>query len=244
MDQADACRLGGAVRSARGAHGARGLCWTTNRARRRARSVSGVCAVGATRLASLTGSLGSGWAMPTIAFKPYACGTMTQPFIDCAIRLAEDGVPASEITEIVCEVAEATVHRLWEPLAVKHRPPHPMRQSSARRSVSRSAFSIAKQESSSSTRRGFRTRRSSRWLEESATSSMPQDEYPRNFSGHLRVTLKDGSAREYRQPHLRGGAQAPLSVAELETKFMDNARSGGWDRIPGRSTAPVVPRRI
>ena len=57
-----------------------------------------------------------------------------------------------------------------------------------------------------------------------------QDEYPRNFSGHLRVTLKDGSTREYRQPHLRGGAQAPLSVVELETKFMDNARSGGWDR--------------
>ena len=27
-----------------------------------------------------------------LAFKPYACGTMTQPFIDCAIRLAESGV--------------------------------------------------------------------------------------------------------------------------------------------------------
>jgi hypothetical protein len=27
--------------------------------------------------------------------------------------------------EIVCEVAAGTVHRLWEPLASKHRPPTP-----------------------------------------------------------------------------------------------------------------------
>ena len=57
--------------------------------------------------------------METIAFKPYACGTMTQPFIDCAIKLADDGVRAEDITDIVCEVAEGTVHRLWEPLAVE-----------------------------------------------------------------------------------------------------------------------------
>ena len=63
--------------------------------------------------------------MQAIAFKPYACGTMTQPFIDCAIKLAEGNVRAADITEIVCEVAEGTVHRLWEPLAAKHRPPTP-----------------------------------------------------------------------------------------------------------------------
>ena len=63
--------------------------------------------------------------MHDVAFKPYACGTMTQPFIDCAIRLAESGVRADDIAEIVCDVAEGTVHRLWEPLADKRRPPTP-----------------------------------------------------------------------------------------------------------------------
>jgi hypothetical protein len=58
----------------------------------------------------------------------------------------------------------------------------------------------------------------------------PADEYPRNFTGHLRATLKDGSRREFRQPHLRGGEHAPLSEAELEAKFMDNAQRGGWSR--------------
>jgi 2-methylcitrate dehydratase PrpD len=64
------------------------------------------------------GDLGKTWVMESIAFKPYACGTMTQPYIDCAIALAERGVRADQISKIVCDVGEGTVHRLWEELAV------------------------------------------------------------------------------------------------------------------------------
>jgi hypothetical protein len=35
---------------------------------------------------------------------------------------------------------------------------------------------------------------------------------------------------EINQPHLRGGAQAPLSAPELERKFLDNAVYGGWGK--------------
>jgi 2-methylcitrate dehydratase PrpD len=38
--------------------------------------------------APLMDELGTRWVLETVAFKPYACGTMTQPFIDCAIELA------------------------------------------------------------------------------------------------------------------------------------------------------------
>jgi len=34
---------------------------------------------------------------------------------------------------------------------------------------------------------------------------------------------------EERQPHLRGGAHEPLGSADIEQKFMLNARHGGWD---------------
>ena len=40
--------------------------------------------------------------------------------------------------------------------------------------------------------------------------------------------------REFRQPHMRGGAHAPLTAAEIEAKFMDNARYGGWDTAQAR----------
>src|SRR4029077_21049109 len=45
------------------------------------------------------------------------------PYVDCARRLAQR-VDIDEIAEVVCEAAEGTVHRLWEPLADKQRPPN------------------------------------------------------------------------------------------------------------------------
>ena len=50
----------------------------------------------------------------------------------------------------------------------------------------------------------------------------PHDEYPQNFSGHIRATLKDGTVREVRKPHMRGGAHEPLTDEEIQAKFLDN----------------------
>src|SRR5262245_1284440 len=73
---------------------------------------------------ALLGDFGARWVTETLAFKPYPCGTMTHPYIDCARRLAARGVKADAIESLVCDVAEGTVHRLWEPLADKQRPPN------------------------------------------------------------------------------------------------------------------------
>ena len=56
----------------------------------------------------------------------------------------------------------------------------------------------------------------------------PDNEYPRNYTGHVRVTLRGGAVREARQPHLRGGAREPLGRAEIAAKFRANATYGGW----------------
>jgi 2-methylcitrate dehydratase PrpD len=177
----------------------------------------------------LVDGLGQRWVMDAVAFKPYACGTMTQPFIDCAIELARSGVRAGDIREIVCRVGEGTVHRLWEPLATKHRPPTPYAAKFSTPFCMAVGFLDGKA--------GFAQFTESRVHDPEAITLAstiryeidPSDEYPRNFSGHLRATLADGSVREFRQPHMRGGAHAPLTPQEIEAKFMDNARYGGWD---------------
>ena len=177
--------------------------------------------------------LGCTWVMEQIAFKPYACGTMTQPFVDCAIELAEQGVAAGDIETITCEVAEGTVHRLWEPLAVKHRPPTPYAAKFSTPYCMAVGFFDR--------RAGFAQFTQSRVNDPAVLalaskirySINPHDEYPRNFTGHLRATLKDGSQREVRRPHMRGGIHAPLSSAELDAKFLDNALYGGWSREQG-----------
>jgi 2-methylcitrate dehydratase PrpD len=177
--------------------------------------------------------LGRTWVMEQIAFKPYACGTMTQPFVDCAIELAQQGVRADDITGIVCEVGEGTVHRLWEPLAVKHRPPTPYAAKFSTPYCMAAGFFDG--------RAGFAQFTQAR-IEDAAVLALaskirysinPDDEYPRNFTGHLRATLRDGSQREVRRPHMRGGVHAPLSQEELDAKFMDNVLYGAWRRDQG-----------
>ena len=70
----------------------------------------------------LTEDFGRKWCIEGITFKPYATGTMNQPYIDCAVRLSKKGIKAEDVTDVLCETAEGYVHRLWDPLESKHRP--------------------------------------------------------------------------------------------------------------------------
>jgi len=57
----------------------------------------------------------------------------------------------------------------------------------------------------------------------------PQDEYPRNYTGNICATLRDGSVIEECQPYLRGGIHAPLSRNELLEKCEANLNYVGVD---------------
>jgi 2-methylcitrate dehydratase PrpD len=178
--------------------------------------------------APLLDGLGEKWVMETIAFKPYACGTMTQPFIDCAISLARKGVRADDIVEIVCEVAEGTVHRLWEPLDVKRNPPTAYAAKFSTPFCMAVGFLDGKA--------GFAQFTEARTADLAARALAakirykinPSDPYPASFTGHLRAALRNGEVIEIRQNHMRGGMHAPLTAAEIEAKCIDNALYGGW----------------
>ena len=68
----------------------------------------------------------------------------------------------------------------------------------------------------------------------------PANPYPNAFTGHIRAVLNDGSVVEERQPHFRGGAQEPLMRADIEEKFMLNARHGGWDKTRARAALKLL----
>jgi 2-methylcitrate dehydratase PrpD len=68
----------------------------------------------------------------------------------------------------------------------------------------------------------------------------PQNPYPANYTGHLRATMKDGSVVEERQPHLRGGAQEPLTRQDVTDKFALNAAHGGWTRARGDAALKLL----
>ncbi len=194
--------------------------------------------------APLLGGLGESWILETLAFKPYACGTMTQPFVDCAIALAKQGVTAEDIVSLECEVGEGTVHRLWEPLALKQAPPN------AYAAKFSTPYCVAVGFSDGGAGLGQFTEERVAEANVRALAARvsyvvnPADEYPRNFSGHIRAILKDGTVREMRQPHMRGGAHEPLSAADILQKFHDNAAFGGWARERSEQVAGALDKIV
>ncbi|HEX3500272.1 MAG TPA: MmgE/PrpD family protein [Stellaceae bacterium] len=178
--------------------------------------------------AKLTGGFGQEWVAETLAFKPYACGTMTHPYIDCAIRLAARGIKAEAIDSIVCEVAEGTVHRLWEPLALKQAPPNPYAGKFSGPFCIAVGFITGDAGLAAFTDAMVANPRIRALAAKVRFVVDPDNPYPDNYTGHLRATLRDGSVVEERQPHLRGGAHEKLSPSAIEAKFFANATFGGW----------------
>jgi len=189
---------------------------------------------------ALIGDFGERWVTDTLAFKPYPCGTMAQPYIDCARRLAARGIIAEDVSEIVCEVAEGTVHRLWEPLADKQRPrngyaakfavPYLLAAGFVHGGVGLGAFT----ESAIHDARVLALAAKVKFVID------PDNPYPDNYTGHIRATLADGSVVEERQPYLRGGAQEPLTQADVIDKFRLNAAHGGWSEAQGDAALKLL----
>src|SRR5207302_4818143 len=57
--------------------------------------------------AALLDGFGERWLMTSLAFKPYPCGTMIQPYVDCARRLG-GRLDAASIVGLEASVAEGT----------------------------------------------------------------------------------------------------------------------------------------
>jgi 2-methylcitrate dehydratase PrpD len=178
---------------------------------------------------ALIGDFGARWVTETLAFKPYPCGTMAHPYIDCAKRLAARGIKATDITEMVCDVGEGTVHRLWEPLANKQRPPNGYAAKFATPFIVATGFVKGNVGLSDFTEEAVRDPEVLALAAKIRYRIDPDNPYPNAFTGHIRATLNDGTVVEDRQPHFRGGANEPLTRQDIEEKFTLNAKYGGWD---------------
>ena len=169
----------------------------------------------------LTDGLGKRWENQNLAFKPFACGTMAQPFVDCAIKIRKKIKNLDEISSITAKVGEGTVHRLWEPLKEKRQPSTPY---SAKFSV---PYCVAV---------GFI--RGDAGLNEFNEKSIndkeilslaskvnyeidPKNEYPKNYTGTLICKTSENEFNEH-QPCFRGGIREPLTKDDIDKKYNAN----------------------
>jgi len=168
--------------------------------------------------------LGKLWEIPKLAFKSYPCGSISHPYMDCALRIKQKYAPAPEqITAVICRTAEGPVHRLWEPLADKQRP---LSSYGAKFSLPYSLAVIlvhGRAGLNEFTDAAIHDENVLRLAAKIRYVLDPTIDYPRHFSGHVKVILEDGSVLEENQPHPRGGLEEPLPPGEIEAKFRANA---------------------
>lgn len=179
-------------------------------------------------LASITEGLGTTWRMERIAFKLYPCGTMIQPYIDCAMELHRRGIAPEQIARIVCRVAQPVVERQWEPLGDKQSPASAF----AARFSGPIGVALGLIDGAAGLENYSDENLANPRIREMARKVFyevdPDSDYPENYSGHLVVHLQDGTLQSAHQPHLRGGWRQPASQQELTQKFMQNTAFGGW----------------
>ncbi|HLX79796.1 MAG TPA: MmgE/PrpD family protein [Burkholderiales bacterium] len=187
------------------------------------------------RFEELTHGFGDEWRMGGLTFKPYATGTMNQPYIDCALRLrdcslqlGERGFRAEDVAEVLCETAEGYVHRLWEPLAAKQRPANDYAAKFSTPFNVAVAFVTGGAGLDAFSERTVRDERILGLAGKVRYKVDPENPYPKRYTGHVKMTLRDGRVFEERQPHIRGGVHEPLSRGDIERKFHGNAAHGGW----------------
>ena len=172
----------------------------------------------------LTKDLGTRWECKNLAFKPYACGTMAQPFVDCAMQLRDKVNDLSKIKSIKAKVGEGTVHRLWEPRKEKNNPSTPY---SAKFSV---PYCVAVTLSKGGA--GLEEFNETNIADQSILKIAnlieyeidPNDEYPKNYTGRLTLETVDGQIIEAKQPCFRGGKKQPLTKKDFDTKFEKNLK--------------------
>ena len=178
----------------------------------------------AAKLETLLGTLGRTWEITNLTFKPYPCGSIAQPYMDCAYRLhAEHRIAPERIAAVVCRTHPGPVPRLWEPLAAKHAPPNGY---AAKFSLPYllAAILVNGRVGLADFRDDAVKREPVLAVTRRVTYELdPTIDYPRHFIGDVRVRLTDGSELAARQDHPRGGPDDPMTREEVETKFRGNA---------------------
>jgi 2-methylcitrate dehydratase PrpD len=189
------------------------------------------------RLEALLATLGGTWELSALTFKPYPCGSIAHPYMDCALRLRErHHLRPEQIAEVRCRTAEGPLPRLWEPLAAKQNPQNGYAAKFSLPYLLASILVNGRATLADFTDEAARDEAVRRVAGRVFYDIDRTIDYPRHFIGHVAIRLADGTRLEERQDHPRGGPDFPMTREELTAKFRANALLA----IPEAQTARVV----
>lgn len=172
-----------------------------------------------------TAGLGDVWEIEQVAVKPFPVCHFAHGCADAAIALHDAHALAPEdIARVRVRVPGEVVKTICEPVAHKLRPVSDYDakfsvQFIVAASLVRGRFGLPELEPGALHDEDILAL--ARRVEYEADPASP---FPRAYSGEVALTTRDGRELSHREEINRGAAQRPLTNAEIEAKFMDNAQ--------------------
>ncbi|MBB3043244.1 MmgE/PrpD family protein [Nocardioides soli] len=179
-------------------------------------------------LAAVTEGLGESWSVPGIFFKPYPANHFTHAAVDAAAALRLAGVTPDQVERLVLGVPAPNLRTIGEPIEVKRRPETGyMAQFSGPYAVAVGLYGGGGLGSALDDYTDRLAHDPDRRALMDKVEVVADDEctaiFPRQFPAVLTARLHDGREIVEKVLTTRGGPARPLSLAELGTKFRDNA---------------------
>lgn len=168
--------------------------------------------------------LGVVWESAKASFKPFPAAHVIHPYIDAVLRLRrEHGIDPRKVRDIFCPVAGYIVPVVCEPVAEKRRP---RSDSHGRVSLQYTLAEallfgrLGKDAYRPENLDNPEILRLTDCVRYQVDSTFPG---PERYKGVVRITMADGTIYEAIEENNRGSAANPMSLAELTTKFEENA---------------------
>jgi len=174
----------------------------------------------------ITVALGEDWQLLKLYPKRYPCDHIAQGYIDCALAIARTGIKPADIERITCVVHPLAAAIMFTPHAMRYRPDNAW---SARWSMPFN-MAVAFADGAVSVDSYADARALDPHLHAVMDRVVAHEDagmaFPGDYPAGVRVQLKNGQVLERFAPKVAGCAENPVTVAEYEAKFIDNARRG------------------
>ena len=170
-----------------------------------------------------TRGLGEEWETMSVAVKPFPACHFLHAFADAAIALRKQGADPSKVRSITALVPQEVVLTVCEPAANKQCPANDYDAKFSvpyvvAASMLAGKFGLAQLEEAA-----LRDPETLALAAKVGYRIDPDSGFPRHYSGELIVQMADGGELRHREQINRGSAERPLTNAEVEAKFIQNA---------------------
>lgn len=168
--------------------------------------------------------LGDVWEMRNVALKPYPCCHFNHAFADAALALrAAHGLRAEDIARITCRIHEGQVKVVCEPEAAKRTPANSYDAQFSVHYAVACALVHGRLTLDELEEDAIRDPRVLGLTARTGYEHDPTLRFPRYYGGELIIDTVDGRRLVHREEYNRGSDANPLSAADVERKFLDNA---------------------